>query len=285
MCNIYLEISIDNFGIITRSSLCFIGELNFTEDFFVFNFPIENNKVLLLFAFYYSFTLPRYPLTKTRKSEYTTNLFYKVMGNTSDPNLIFFFFKVQRILSSFLLLKLYEMVNQPLESPSNPHFFQPLLPGFDTHLVRTTLSVFSSVYVPLLDSVLVHFAFCGLQTIPVAFFSKYIERKNKQRTAKLRSDASDRTWEVKIEGMRLTGGWKDFTTAHDLRIGDVIIFKHEGDMVFNVTPLGPSCCEIQYTQSLIIKEEADSTDDDDEDDSENHQKISKPEYNKFTIRA
>lgn len=85
--------------------------------------------------------------------------------------------------------------------------------------------------------------------------------------------------------MRLTGGWKDFTTAHDLRIGDVIIFKHEGDMVFNVTPLGPSCCEIQYTQSLIIKEEADSTDDDDEDDSENHQKISKPEYNKFTIRA
>lgn len=149
------------------------------KTFFVFNFPIENNKVLLLFAFYYSFTLPRYPLTKTRKSEYTTNLFYKVMGNTSDPNLIFFFFKVQRILSSFLLLKLYEMVNQPLESPSNPHFFQPLLPGFDTHLVCTTLSVFSSVYVPHLDSVLVHFAFLWFADNTCCLLLK-IHRKKKQ---------------------------------------------------------------------------------------------------------
>ncbi|KAF8049701.1 hypothetical protein N665_2142s0004 [Sinapis alba] len=135
------------------------------------------------------------------------------------------------------------MVNPPLESPTNPHFFQPLLPGFDTHL-----------------------------TIPVAFFSKHIEGKTKQKTATLRSDASDITWEVKIEGRRLTKGWKDFTTAHDLRIGDVIIFKHEGDMVFNVTSFGPSCCEIQYTQSHIIKEEDDNNDDH-EDDNENRHKI------------
>lgn len=98
---------------------------------------------------------------------------------------------------------------------------------------------------------------------------------------KLRSDASDKTWEVKIDGRRLTRGWKDFTTAHDLRIGDIIIFKHERDMMFNITPFGPSCFEIQYAESPFIKspfikEEAD-TDDDDEDDYKNHQKISKPE--------
>ncbi|KAH0894807.1 hypothetical protein HID58_057236, partial [Brassica napus] len=135
------------------------------------------------------------------------------------------------------------MVNPPLQSPTNPHFFQPLLPGFHTHL-----------------------------TIPVVFFSKHIHGKTKKKTVKLRSDASDKTWEVKIDGRRLTRGWKDFTTAHDLRIGDIIIFKHEGDMVFNVTPFGPSCCEIQYTRSHIIKEEAD-TDDDDEDDNERQYKI------------
>ncbi|KFK30578.1 hypothetical protein AALP_AA7G280000 [Arabis alpina] len=128
------------------------------------------------------------------------------------------------------------MANPPLESPTNPHFFQPLLPGFDTHL-----------------------------TIPIAFFSKYIVGKHEQTTVKLRSDASDKTWEVKMDGRRLTGGWKDFATSLDLRVGDIVIFKHEGDMVFNVTPFGPSFCEIQYTQSHIIKEEEDDTVDVEED--------------------
>ncbi|CAN7052247.1 unnamed protein product [Brassica oleracea var. botrytis] len=35
------------------------------------------------------------------------------------------------------------------------------------------------------------------------------------------------------------------------------------DMVFHVTPFGPSCCEIQYTDPDIIKEEADAGDADD----------------------
>ncbi|KAG2273276.1 hypothetical protein Bca52824_067831 [Brassica carinata] len=34
-------------------------------------------------------------------------------------------------------------------------------------------------------------------------------------------------------------------------------------MVFHVTPFGPSCCEIQYTDPDIIKEEADAGDADD----------------------
>ena len=108
--------------------------------------------------------------------------------------------------------------------------------------------------------VLFNFAFSDLQTIPLGFFSTHIEGKTNQKTWKLRSDASDQTWEVIQEGRRLTGGWKDFTTAHDLRIGDIVIFKHEGDMVFHVTPFGPSCCEIQYTHPNIIKEEADADD-------------------------
>ncbi|CAN8306679.1 unnamed protein product [Cochlearia groenlandica] len=107
------------------------------------------------------------------------------------------------------------------ETPNNPHFLKPLLPGFNTHL-----------------------------NIPVAFFSKHIQGRNKKNiTAKLRSDVSDETWTVKMEGFKLTDGWEAFTMAHDLRIGDIIIFRHEGDMMFHVTALGPSCCEIQYTSS------------------------------------
>ncbi|KAL0844130.1 hypothetical protein Bca101_017376 [Brassica carinata] len=106
------------------------------------------------------------------------------------------------------------------------HFFQPLLPGFHSHL-----------------------------TIPVAFFSKHMKGRNDQKTtAKLRSDASDKTWEVKKtedDGRRLTDGWKEFAVAHDLRVGDVLIFRQEKDMTFHVTLFGPSCSEIQYESSCL----------------------------------
>ncbi|KAF8068106.1 hypothetical protein N665_1151s0002 [Sinapis alba] len=80
------------------------------------------------------------------------------------------------------------------------HFFQPLLPGFHSHL-----------------------------TIPVAFFSKHIQGRNDEKTtAKLSSDASEKTWEVKTEdSRRLTDGWKEFALAHNLRVGDILIFRQE----------------------------------------------------------
>ncbi|KAG2286292.1 hypothetical protein Bca52824_045896 [Brassica carinata] len=82
--------------------------------------------------------------------------------------------------------------------------------------------------------------------IPVAFFLKHLERNNKRKTAKLRSDASETTWRVEIDGQRLSDGWEDFAVGHDLRLGDTVIFRHEGELVFHVTALGPSCSEIQY---------------------------------------
>ncbi|EOA29225.1 hypothetical protein CARUB_v10025498mg, partial [Capsella rubella] len=102
---------------------------------------------------------------------------------------------------------------------ANQHFFKPLLPGFHSFL-----------------------------TIPVAFFLKNIGGRNEQMAAELRSDVSKITWKVKIDGQRLTSGWKEFALAHDLRIGDILVFKLERDMSFHVTMLGPSCC--QYVPSL-----------------------------------
>ncbi|CAA7053528.1 unnamed protein product [Microthlaspi erraticum] len=73
--------------------------------------------------------------------------------------------------------------------------------------------------------------------------------------ANLRSDASKTTWGVKVEdgGQKLTDGWKEFALAHDLRVGDILIFRQEKDMAFHVTLLGPSCCEIQYESCLDDK--------------------------------
>ncbi|VVB08903.1 unnamed protein product [Arabis nemorensis] len=106
---------------------------------------------------------------------------------------------------------------------ANQHFFKPLLPGFHSHL-----------------------------TIPEAFYLKYVQGRNEQTVAKLRSDASKITWEVKVEedGQTLTDGWKDFALAHDLRIGDIVVFRQERHMDFHLTLFGPSCCEIQYGSCL-----------------------------------
>ncbi|XP_010447530.1 PREDICTED: B3 domain-containing protein REM8-like isoform X2 [Camelina sativa] len=114
---------------------------------------------------------------------------------------------------------------------TNQHFFQPLLNGFQSHL-----------------------------KIPVKFFSEHIEAKHEGKTVKLQSDASKRTWEVKMDDNILTEGWKEFVEAHDLRIGDLVVFRHEGDMFFHVIALGPHCCEIQYSQSTSHEEGEESDD-------------------------
>ncbi|AEE85940.1 B3 domain-containing protein REM5 [Arabidopsis thaliana] len=112
------------------------------------------------------------------------------------------------------------MKNPTLFAPKSPHFFQPILPGFKSHI-----------------------------KIPVKFFSKHIEGKHEGNTVYLRSYPSRRTWKVKMEGHKLTEGWKEFVEAHDLRVGDFVVFKHKGDMLFHVTAIGPSCCEVQYAPS------------------------------------
>ncbi|KAH0927267.1 hypothetical protein HID58_019523 [Brassica napus] len=185
----------------------------------------------------------------------------------SEHEGLYVFAFIRLLLILFTFVSCLQMAN-----PHEPHFFKPLLPGFHSGVVDT-LSLFL-LCICSYFGVLLNFAFSDLQTIPLGFFSKHIKGKMNQKIWKLRSDTSDKTWEVIQEGRRLTGGWKDFTTAHDLRIGDIVIFKHEGDMVFHVTPFGPSCCEIQYTHPHIIKEEADADDAaDDADDNEHHHKI------------
>ncbi|CAN7002145.1 unnamed protein product [Brassica rapa subsp. trilocularis] len=70
------------------------------------------------------------------------------------------------------------IATQPkMVQPQEPHFFQPLLPGFQTHL-----------------------------TIPIVFFSKHIQGKTNGNTWTLTSDAMDQTWQVIQEERRLTRG-------------------------------------------------------------------------------
>ncbi|VVA97186.1 unnamed protein product [Arabis nemorensis] len=95
------------------------------------------------------------------------------------------------------------MENGSTSSPRTPLFFQPLLPGFHSHIHLAGTKVEGSAVV------------------------------------KLRSDASDMIWEVKMDGRRLTQGWQKFVTGHNLQVGDIVVFRHDGDLLFHVTPFGP----------------------------------------------
>ncbi|KAF8107177.1 hypothetical protein N665_0125s0007 [Sinapis alba] len=117
-----------------------------------------------------------------------------------------------------------------------PQFFHTLLPGFQTQLM-----------------------------IPSDFFSNYVKEASlnlETATAELKSDSSSSniTWKVKLTGRILNDGWGDFAVANNLQIGNVVLVRYEGAMVFHVSDLGPSCSQIQH-----IKRPRLNIDDDDDD--------------------
>ncbi|PSS01042.1 B3 domain-containing protein [Actinidia chinensis var. chinensis] len=84
---------------------------------------------------------------------------------------------------------------------------------------------------------------CVLQLIPISFF-KYLNVENPNQ-AVLRTHCGE--WQVKINNGQLSqDGWTDFAKRHGLQKGDFLVFRHEGDMVFDVMVFDPSACEREY---------------------------------------
>ncbi|XVF35723.1 hypothetical protein REPUB_Repub18cG0170800 [Reevesia pubescens] len=82
----------------------------------------------------------------------------------------------------------------------------------------------------------------SLQSIPLSFF-KYLKDQNCER-AVLRS--SGRTWSVKIKDRKFEDGWEEFARDHDLHVGDFVVFRHDGNMVFDVMVFDISACQREY---------------------------------------
>ncbi|KAF8388727.1 hypothetical protein HHK36_025407 [Tetracentron sinense] len=80
-------------------------------------------------------------------------------------------------------------------------------------------------------------------SIPVAFL-KYLDGEMRE-DAILRS-CCGKSWHVKINGLRLEEGWEDFARDLNLRVGDLIVFRYEEGMVFDVLVFDPSACERDY---------------------------------------
>lgn len=94
----------------------------------------------------------------------------------------------------------------------------------------------------------------------------------------LRSDASDKTWKVKLNGDKLTDGWEEFASDHKFKDGDVLVFKHYGDETFHVSVASGSVSgDIHHASSSHVDDTEDTyidddyvNDADDDDDGGDH---------------
>uniref|UniRef100_M1DTI7 DNA binding protein n=1 Tax=Solanum tuberosum TaxID=4113 RepID=M1DTI7_SOLTU len=128
--------------------------------------------------------------------------------------------------------------------PKKPHFFKPILPGFKN----------------------------GLK-IPIGFL-KYLKGHDQHEHAIL--TRGGKKWLVKANGWRLEeGSWKEFVEELNLKLGDVLVFKHEGDMKFDVSIFDSSHhCDKEYAKY----------EDEDEDENVTHDKHLNQSYFECTIR-
>ncbi|XP_049376775.1 B3 domain-containing protein REM10-like, partial [Solanum stenotomum] len=86
-----------------------------------------------------------------------------------------------------------------------------------------------------------------LQKIPIGFL-KYLKGHDQHEHAILRR--AGKTWLVMVNGWRLEEGWKKFANENDLQLGDMLVFRHEGDMEFEVSIFDSSHCDREYAEYL-----------------------------------
>ncbi|OIT38373.1 PREDICTED: B3 domain-containing protein REM10-like [Nicotiana attenuata] len=106
--------------------------------------------------------------------------------------------------------------------PKKPHFLKPMLPGFK-HDTK----------------------------IPVGFL-KYLKGYDHIEHAILKRDG--KKWMVKVNGRRFEDGWAEFAEEHDLQLGDMLVFRHEGNMEFEVIIFDSSQCDREYAEYVQQEE-------------------------------
>ncbi|XP_070019455.1 B3 domain-containing protein REM10-like [Nicotiana sylvestris] len=87
----------------------------------------------------------------------------------------------------------------------------------------------------------------SLKKIPVGFL-KYL-KGHKNEHAILRRGSKQ--WRVKVNGRRFEAGWAEFAQKHGLQLGDVLIFRHDGNMEFEVTIFDSSGSVREYLQEKV----------------------------------
>ncbi|XP_027774576.1 putative B3 domain-containing protein REM15 isoform X3 [Solanum pennellii] len=100
-----------------------------------------------------------------------------------------------------------------------PHFFKPILPGFKN----------------------------GIK-IPIGFL-KYLKGYEHIKRAVLKRGG--KKWRIKLNEHRFEeSNWGKFVEENDLQLGDLLVFRHEGNMEFEVYVFDSSQCDREYAEYL-----------------------------------
>ncbi|XP_074283923.1 B3 domain-containing protein REM14-like [Silene latifolia] len=69
-------------------------------------------------------------------------------------------------------------------------------------------------------------------------------------------DKRNGIWYVKVsykEGkVHFKDGWRKFCEEHGLQVGDFLVFKYQGNLIFDVIVFDPSACERTFLQTSIV---------------------------------
>ncbi|PHT64083.1 hypothetical protein T459_32066 [Capsicum annuum] len=86
--------------------------------------------------------------------------------------------------------------------------------------------------------------------VPIGFL-KYLKGHDHVEHVVLKR--AGKKWLVKLNGRRFKDGWEKFAEEHDLQLGDMLIFRHEGDMDFDVSIFDSTRCDTEYAEYLQEK--------------------------------
>ncbi|PHT33785.1 hypothetical protein CQW23_25585 [Capsicum baccatum] len=102
--------------------------------------------------------------------------------------------------------------------PKKPHFFKPVQPGFK-HGIK----------------------------IPVGFL-KYLKGEEHIEHAILKRNG--KRWLIKLNDKRFEKGWGEFAEENDVQLGDMLVFRYEGNMEFEVCIFDSTHCDREYAEYL-----------------------------------
>ncbi|XP_076913698.1 B3 domain-containing protein REM10-like [Bidens hawaiensis] len=82
-------------------------------------------------------------------------------------------------------------------------------------------------------------------------YRKYIKRRRSNKTVVLKRGC--KKWPVKLIDWVFDEGWNDFVRENGVQEFDIVVFKHQGNMVFDTMVFDTSWCEREYYNDQVTK--------------------------------
>ncbi|KAF3332151.1 putative B3 domain-containing protein [Carex littledalei] len=83
----------------------------------------------------------------------------------------------------------------------------------------------------------------------------HVDNENKSRLFATVLSPIGKTWNIKLTRDHsetfFKGGWPEFSKFHNLEVGFKLVFRYEGNMVFNVKVFGLNGCLKDYNQDAV----------------------------------